>query len=134
MGLDLTKEELLTNPPKYITIRQYYSQIQALFNPTGFLSPVLLWRKIILRMTWEDECKSLGWDDPLPDIVTKEILQFFINLFKLEDLEFLRNLWPEEEVIGDPELVIFSDGSLKAFRSVVYVRWKLLKGGWWSTL
>ena len=62
-------------------------------------------------MTWKDECKSLGWDNPLPDLVTKEILRFFIDLFKLEGLEFSRSLWLEEEVVGDPELVIFLDGS-----------------------
>ena len=55
-------------------------------------------------------------------------------MFKLEDLEFSRSLWPEEEVVGDPELVIFVDGSLKAFGSVVYIRWKLLKGDWRTNL
>ena len=118
VGPDLTREELSTNPPKFITRRQYYSQVQALFDPMGFLSPVLLWGKIILRMTWEDNCANLGWDDPLPESVMKEILRFFIDLFKLEDLEFSRSLWLEE-VIGVPGLLIFSDGSLKAFGATV---------------
>ena len=70
---DLSKEDLLVNPPEYISRRQYYSQVQALFDPTGFLSPVLLQGKILLRMTWESECKELGWHDRLPKSVTEAL-------------------------------------------------------------
>ena len=45
MGPDISKEELLANPPSVITRRQYYSQIQSLFDPLGLLSPVLLTAK-----------------------------------------------------------------------------------------
>ena len=64
----------------------------------------------------------------------EEIIQFFISLFELEDIVFPRSLWPRNETVGDPELVIFSDGSVKAFGAVVYIRWKLETGSWWSAL
>ena len=35
----------------------------------------------------------------------KEIVDFFIELFELETLEFSRSLWPPEDVDGKPELV-----------------------------
>ena len=60
--------------------------------------------------------------------MTEEIIQFFISLFKLEDVEFLQSLWPRDKTVGDPELVVFSDGSVKAFGAVVYIRWKLESG------
>ena len=47
----LTKEELMTSPPSVIIRRQYYSQVQALFDPTGFLAPVLLRGKLLLKKT-----------------------------------------------------------------------------------
>ena len=68
---------------------------------------------------------------PLPEDIRKEIIVFFLDLYELETLEFPRSLWPEAEVEGDPWLVIFSDGSIKGFGAVVYIRWKLAEGGWW---
>ena len=55
-------------------------------------------------------------------------------LFNLEKIEFRRSLWPSEQVVGNPELVVFSDGSVTAFGAVAYIRWKLESGKWWSTL
>ena len=77
-GPDISREELQTNPHTVITRRMYYSVIQSLLNPTGFLTPVLLKGKIILRSTWEGDCKGLDWDDPLPDKVRDNIIKFFI--------------------------------------------------------
>ena len=123
-GPDLTKENLITDPPREITRRQYYSQVQSLFDPVGFLSPILLKAKMLLRKTWEDDCSKLGWDDNLPLDLAKEIVDFFIELYELETITFPRSLWPkEQEVVGKPELVVFSDGSVSAFGSVAYVRW-----------
>ena len=135
LGPDLTKSELIENPPKVITRREYYSQIQSLFDPVGFLSPILLSAKLLLRRTWEGECQSLGWDDPLPGPLVAEIIAFFVELFELESIVFPRSLYPKEvRVTGKPDLVIFSDGSISAFGSVSYVRWKLETGKWWSML
>ena len=41
-----------------------------------------------MRKTWEDPCDKLGWDDDLPNALKEEIIQFFIELYKLEELEF----------------------------------------------
>ena len=133
-GPDLTKEDLLSDPPTIVTRRQYYSQVQALFDPIGLLSSLLLQAKILLRMTWEGDCKDLGWDDPLPSLLVKEIIKFFIDLYELEEVEFARSLWPQEEVVGDPWLVTLSDGSILAFGANVYIVWKLISGERWATL
>ena len=85
-------------------------------------------------MTWENECSSLKWDDPLPDSLKTLMIEFFIQLFDLEGVEFPRSLWPREDTAGSPELVVFSDGSTLAFGTAVYIRWKLVSGGWWATL
>ena len=80
-GPPLMKEMLIHSPPAVLTRRQYYSQIQALFDPTEFLAPVLLTWKVLLRKTWEDPCDKLGSDDNLPQGLREEILQFFIELY-----------------------------------------------------
>ena len=83
-GLPLSRLMLLHSPPDMLTRRIYYSQVQALFDPMGFLAPVLLTGRLLLRKTWEDPCDRLGWDDNLPQVLREEIVQFFINLYELE--------------------------------------------------
>ena len=134
VGPDISKQQLLEDPPGEITRRQYYSQVQSLFDPLGLLSPVLLKAKPILRKTWEDGCEKLGWDEPLPSYLVKEMIEFFIDLFELEKIEFPRSIVPSEDVVGKPDLVIFSDGTTCAFGSVAYIRWQLKSGGWWSNI
>ena len=89
---------------------------------------------MILRKTWEGACSALKWDDCLPEDLVKEIIEFFLELYELESLKFPRSIWPQEEAVGKPELVVFSDGSIVAFGAVVYVRWKLTSGAWWPAL
>ena len=134
MGPDLTRGELQRDPPASISRRQYYSQIQSLFDPIGLLAPVMLKAKVLLRRTWEDSCADLKWDDNLPQPLVNDIVDFFLELFELELLEFPRSLWPKEDVVGKPELIVFSDGSVTAFGTVAYIRWMLKSGVWWPML
>ena len=39
-----------------------------------------------------------------------------------------------EDVEGKPDLIIFSDESILAYGAVVYIRWKLKSGKWWTML
>ena len=134
-GPDLTKQELMTNPPHVITRRQFYSQIQSLFDPVGLGSPVLLVGKILLLKTWENGLEKLSWDDALPEPLVKEMIEFFIQLYELESIHFPRSLMPKNvEVIGKPDLVTFSDGSVLAFGAVSYIRWKISDNTWWSSI
>ena len=55
-------------------MRQYYSQVQALYDPTVFLLPVLLYGNVILPKTLEAERKYLDWEEPLPKAIIEEIV------------------------------------------------------------
>ena len=70
----------------------------------------------------------------MPDNLVGDIIKFFVELFDLENILFPRSLVPCEETEGRPDLVIFSDGSVSAFGSVSYIRWKLTAGGYWTSL
>ena len=78
---DLFREDLLIILPTCIMRRLYYSQVQALL-------PVLLQGKILLCRTWETDFKDLGWDEPLAEDYTKDIVQFFMSLYEMEEVEF----------------------------------------------
>lgn len=120
-GPDLSKAELVPNPPERILRRQYYSQVQALFDLTRFLLPVVPQGKVYLCKTWELDCKDLDWDKPLAKPVTEEIVQFFVPLFELEQVKFSRSLRPQDKIVSQPELVICSNRSFIAFSTVVYI-------------
>ena len=71
LGPSLSKELLLESPPKIVTRRQLYLQIQAIFNPVGSFAPMLLIYKQLLMLTQENICDNLERDDFLPEGLKK---------------------------------------------------------------
>ena len=85
---------------------------------------------MLLRETWQLE---LGWDEPMPANMKAKWDTFFINLFKLEDLQIPRAL-TTDGVVGKPWPILFSDGSNMAYGFAAYIRWKLTTGSYWCRL
>ena len=67
---------------------------------------------------------NLGWDDPLPDHPRDKWIQFFKDMFQLEQLNLNRCVQPPGAV-GSPWLIILSDGSDMAYGFTAYARWQL---------
>ncbi len=96
------------------------SQAHKIFDPLGFIAPIMLGAKCFLRTLWS---RAADWKDPL----TKEELstweKWLTNLPKLQKLSFDRVLMP-----GLPEnfkkvtLHVFSDASKTAIAAVAYLR------------
>ena len=128
----ISAENILQDPPKILTRRIVLSEISKIFDPLGFIVPVLLESKLLIRESWCTE--GLSWDSPLPAEQTNRWIKFLTSLFDLESLEFLRSLWPMEEVEGLPMLIVFSDGAKLAYGAVAYIRWKLRSGGFGTRL
>ena len=115
-----------------LTRRVLLANVSRIFDPIGFLASVLLKSKLLMRESW---CgKTVGWDEPLPPDQQKHWLEFLSSLLALGDVKFARSLWPEEDVVGLPTLIIFSDGAILAFGATAYIRWELKAGGFWSRL
>ena len=110
--------------PVSLTRRMVLEQVMGVYDPLGLLSPFLLIAKVYLRETWE---LQLGWDDPLPPTLDEKWRHFFVDLFQIENLQFPRCLRPAAAV-GDPQLIILSDGSELAYGCAAYVRWELPDG------
>jgi hypothetical protein len=115
-----------------LTRRIVLSNVARIFDPIGFLCPILLQSKILMREMWTD--KNIGWDDPISAEMSEKWIDFLSSLLNLVDIAFQRSLWPDAEVEGLPILIIFSDGSILAFGAVAYIRWKLKNGGYWARL
>ena len=109
------------------------SNIQSIFDPLGLLTPILLQAKLLMRETWSG-LDVVGWDDLLPNSQADGWMTFLTALLNLGELRFPRSLWPEEEVVSLPILIVFTDGSTLAFGTAAYIRWELKKGGFWVRL
>ncbi|XP_051858132.1 uncharacterized protein LOC127565087 [Drosophila albomicans] len=53
--------------------REVLSQIAKLFDPAGWLAPVVIWAKIFMQEIWKQE---IGWDDSLPADLTEQTSAF----------------------------------------------------------
>ena len=130
VGPPLTRDQLPDALPSTLTRRIVLEQVMGIYDPLGILAPFLLQAKILLRETWSEK---LDWDDPLPSRMTENWKQFFIDLYELDSVAYQRCLRPSGAV-GDPELVILSDGSELAYGCAAYVRWTLEDGTFWCRL
>ena len=108
------------------------SNVHRIFDPMGLLIPLLLQSKLLMRATWIE--KDIGWDDLLPEELRSQWLSFLASLLSLGEVAFPRSLWPEDEVVGLPILIVFTDGSTLAFGAAAYIRWRLLSGRFWTRL
>ena len=86
----------------------------------------------MMRQIWKNDIK-LDWDDPIPEENKKDWMIFFTELIEMNDVKFKRIVKPYN-AIGDPLLIIFSDGSSQAFGACAYVRWELEGGLFESNL
>ena len=129
-GPNLMLNDLPEALPDILTKRIVLQQVMKIYDPLGLVCPFTPIGKIYLRETWS---RNLGWDDQLPVDLRAKWLKFFISLFELEKLSLQRCLRPPEAV-GNPWLIIFSDGSDIAYGFVAYIRWELADGNAWCRL
>ena len=99
----------------------------------GLVGPFTLNAKIMMRQLWIGEAKELGWDDVIPKGYVQDWIKFFKELFEVKEISFARCIKPEK-AIGNPSLVVFSDGSNDAFGACAYIRWQKSDGSYESQL
>ena len=130
-GPDLVVTHISTYMP--LTKRMILSQINGIYDPLGLVGPFTVRAKILMRQLWNGSAKALGWDDTIPELHQNEWIAFFRDLFEVEVISFARGIKPVDNV-GNPSLVLFSDGSNDAFGACAYARWKKIDGTFQSSL
>ena len=117
---------------KKVSKRGILSLVNSIYDPLGLLTPFTLRAKIVMRKLWAYRPK-IDWDDELPKDIASEWNDVLQKIPSLNELEFRRSITPPN-AIGKPMLIVFSDGSEKAYGSPAYVRWDLSDGGYSSQL
>ena len=104
---------------KPYTRRGVLSVINSLYDPLGFVAPVTIVGKVLLKSMVMENC---GWDEPLPDRFLSEWKDWAESLKCLQQLSLPRifcNL--SLSLTTYRELLLFSDASEKAIASVAYI-------------
>ncbi|XP_055840650.1 uncharacterized protein LOC129908278 [Episyrphus balteatus] len=98
------------------TKRRILSDASRVFDPLGFLSPVVVAIKILIQDLWREK---LAWDEEVPLELGLRWKTIRDELSLIESLSIPRVLWSNK---NNWELHGFCDASLDAYAAVVYCR------------
>ncbi|XP_063989736.1 uncharacterized protein LOC135168999 [Diachasmimorpha longicaudata] len=107
---------------KTFTKRSVLSEIAQIFDPLGFIAPVVILGKIFIQSLWR---LKLKWDDPLPTDYVRQWRKFRAEINELDKISIPRWLRLSTESINI-QLHGFADASKSAMSAVVYIRSKKL--------
>ncbi|XP_070854959.1 uncharacterized protein [Drosophila suzukii] len=111
------------------TKRSILSTVARLFDPLGYLAPVIIAAKILLKEVWsfrierkDEPPASLDWDDPLPDQLAERWRQLIQELPDIEEIHIPRWLGFDLRHVSTLQLHMFCDGSSMAYAACAYLR------------
>ncbi len=108
----------LNETNEWPTKRSLLSETSKLFDPLGWLAPVIIKAKILFQGLWQ---AGLSWDQKLPEDIAKKWLEFRSELHMLEGIAINRWIGKSFSTVNF-ELHGFSDASEKAYAAVIYAR------------
>lgn len=100
-----------------MTMRKLLSQIAQLFDPNGYIGPVIVVAKILMQKLW---AKRIKWDARVPADMYAEWTQFQQQLPLVMDIQIPRWLGLSDK--RNVSLHGFSDASMTAYGAVLYAR------------
>lgn len=107
----------LTDLTQPVSKRRILSEVARSFDPLGLQAPVCVTAKLILRQCWR---KKVSWDEQLCKVLTELWNKFRGGLRALMEVQIERRVIVPHRVAL--ELHAFSDASLEAYGTCVYVR------------
>lgn len=111
------------------TKRMLLSDLNKIFDPLGFLAPVLVRGKIFLQQLWQ---LKIDWDKPLDADLTRRWECFYKGLNELSCIPIPRKCIPSFS--SEVQLHGFCDASEEAYGAAIYARSKDQTGNWTARL
>lgn len=100
------------------TKRTVLSVISAIFDPLGFISPIVILCKIFLQQLWQQQ---MTWDEPL----SPELSQIWQSLYRqlplIDNIRIARRILVDNPTVNI-QLHGFCDASEKAYGTCIYLR------------
>ncbi|XP_015120462.1 uncharacterized protein LOC107043457 [Diachasma alloeum] len=116
-GTDNFKFSVTQPETSSITKRIILSETAQLFDPLGFLAPVVIRAKILLQALW---IEKLGWDEPVSQTTAQRWSQFREELTQLSEITIPR--WLGLLTDSVVEVHGFPDASQVAMSAVIYLK------------
>ncbi|XP_050535031.1 uncharacterized protein LOC126902051 [Daktulosphaira vitifoliae] len=107
------------------TKRDLLSTLNSVFDPLGFLGPVLIRGKVFLQELWQI---NLNWDDVLPEELQVRWATYIQELEGLHQLRIPRAVKTDGQ--GTMELHGFCDASQSAYGACIYLRQQIGLNSW----
>ncbi|XP_014217979.1 uncharacterized protein LOC106646454, partial [Copidosoma floridanum] len=109
----------LMPPPlqRHSTKRTLLASLAGLFDPCGWLAPIMLNAKLLLQDLWRPR---LGWDEPVPISMTRRWAAFTAELQAISTFTLPR--WIRVGPFSELHLHGSSDASRRAMAAVIYSR------------
>ena len=99
-----------------LTKRKLVSEVAQIYDPIGFLTPIIITAKILIQQIWKTK---VSWDAKLNDNFHKIWTSFVQNMLTIQNFRIKRSINVSQ---GDKvELNIFCDASKKAYGVVCYL-------------
>lgn len=106
-------------PSTSITKRSILSEVSRLFDPLGWIAPVVIIGKIMIQDLW---IAGIDWDHTLPTELSEKWVRFRTTLPELETLKIPRWVSVCDSNSASIKLIGFCDASKRAYAAAVYLR------------
>lgn len=100
------------------TKRSILSEIAKLYDPNGFIAPIVVKAKMLMQNIWR--LTELSWDDKVPPQISKEWAEIYADLPLLKGFKVSR--WLKTNKKCKAQIHAFCDASEKAYGTAIYVR------------
>lgn len=106
--------------PEKLTKRTLLASVNKLFDPLGFLSPAMIFPKLILQATWD---RKIDWDEELPDDLKTQFNKWCSQVHCLGNIEIPRCMKGKDHKKDSVMQVhVFNDASRLAYATSVFLR------------
>lgn len=102
---------------KCLTKRTILSKIGQLYDPVGFLAPVIVRAKLLVQAIWKAQ---LEWDEIVPEHIAEQWKNIWATIKELERVKLPR--WIQTIRVSKIQLHGFADSSGQAYGGGIYVR------------